>query len=1539
MHRESYIQSCWQLFGDGGATPRPCTPEFSETDAIEELSCAALMIGSTCGISRGRWPGSGLRISVSPLMMRAASAASPHPVVQRGALLERSQAGGQSLLEVLALSDAGCRIVCKRVRAEPRLLPGMLAALGARLHRNLDLGEMQRVAKLLLGLLQELSHEEHLESAVLALAEKFVDLWVVLGREAASFVSAPWARCFLLKSLSAQCRHQSFSATYSGLELQQHAAQLLMGVLCYPDDRGEDARHPSPSEQPDKWQVLEDFIRYQSVTAATVQQCITVTCTLLGGLKCLLRQRPRPGLGLAVLELIWKCKRAEPSTDTCPLIRGLADLGQMHPASFLICSHPVFSESEMLELFTAASSADAGSNSSYARCAALLLLADYPHLSEGEARLLEEQIVESEGLSAAASECVPASVQDAYVLLACGLVHAEASACVSAPFTDANLAHLEYFVAARRLLLALSRGGSERVLSELNSLVEITKNYPRLAQRTLLLAMHVLRAGPGRAVVVGLVKALLEMAPLDEFCSTRVTELMRCLVPGSPQLRRLLLPLLARALAPLPSLFAVISENLSPLLFGGDGGQEGALAYAICLHRMAKVSNRQSFLKFVFASVAAGLQHGSRSDTRLDGTTMALLLLTLKQLIELRFVSPAIVWGEFVKDRLDLYPGDQVFAGICCQIGATLCEYVPEHEEDYPAANPVCAEACRILVERLYPKHPAAALYSLAHYPEAFLRSCGVDVGALFRDMCSRRPMTPSNMVAEHQECYVSMFVTKWVDFEVAHMSRSLFLGTATSAASGGARPTGVPPSEAQGEGAKIWNVAEGALRERASLGWKMNPLLAAIDLERQAGDAAKFCDTFMQVCTVPPLALQHWLLRLEFVEIALAGLDRLFFHLQDEGTEGLGPFLASCSASLEGLTHNGQAVAVVSMAVLLWGLLYSAAARHDLNQQRTLQQLERLLGGSLINVRFATNEDVQSAILLTARELWCAAVECNESSTAVASEGPLGIRIEALLGEYLGKECKVKPHSWLQFVRDAVLQSSWPALMLRSPGGKTESFSSPRGEDHKEASYEVLMRQLLSTQGLKDMSEAREKTAQLTSSEPSAFSGMLQYGLGVFTAKGVVTALEREQAWQELLEALKSPGPAIKKISTCCKALGWLQNAARSTITRSELAKLAETLCEALERCTDQRLTTWLAVLLDRTVKLGRTEGAPDGDGQRAAAGSGPTHRFGLESVFGACLELLTAAQPGSYASRIVDGLARTRALPRLDWSSILSATDGQDFEHPRAQLSSSLSLAWNHYHSQTADGSQYVNASLLKLLVSGIIEEPACIHSQLDRLPQLLSCLAVDDREAELERLLTACAGEQAGISRAALTKAVFEAERRAGGFKSARQRLFLVKLLYPYSHSTAELLEAWGKVDWPELPRDTDALLKFGRTKALEDGIAAYRVDPNSLAVVAAGLASQKMVLSGLGLRIMFCIDDAPTECPILFSLLKAIVRCQVHPFVSSLSWIHADRLAWRYRLCCTPGAEDDAASLQGRLRRVEALLPSCGLGEEEAYWTAC
>lgn len=96
-----------------------------------------------------------------------------------------------------------------------------------------------------------------------------------------------------------------------------------------------------------------------------------------------------------------------------------------------------------------------------------------------------------------------------------------------------------------------------------------------------------------------------------------------------------------------------------------------------------------------------------------------------------------VVWNEFIKDQVELY-NDADLIGACCETIATVRECVPEHEEDYPTAPPICMEACRMLGETLYAKHPLAALYALSQFPAAFLAFRNIEVVELFENACKR---------------------------------------------------------------------------------------------------------------------------------------------------------------------------------------------------------------------------------------------------------------------------------------------------------------------------------------------------------------------------------------------------------------------------------------------------------------------------------------------------------------------------------------------------------------------------------------------------------------------------------------------------------------------------------------------------------------------------------------------------------------------------------------------------------------------------------
>lgn len=147
----------------------------------------------------------------------------------------------------------------------------------------------------------------------------------------------------------------------------------------------------------------------------------------------------------------------------------------------------------------------------------------------------------------------------------------------------------------------------------------------------------------------------------------------------------------------------------------------------------------------------------------------------------------------------------------------------------------------------------------------------------------------------------------------------------------------------------------------------------------------------------------------------------------------------------------------------------------------------------------------------------------------------------------------------------------------------------------------------------------------------------------------------EQDSTWQRLgldqaLEILSKPGPATKKADSCLWMAGLLR-VGRIRVEEDRMDGILESINDTIQKCSDPKIEAWLLIMLAHVMHRNRKSSRPIAESNREYV-----HRFGSESAFGICLDVLNR-QYGqeSFRKTIISVLATLTRLPRLNWARYL--------------------------------------------------------------------------------------------------------------------------------------------------------------------------------------------------------------------------------------------------------------------------------------------
>lgn len=826
-----------------------------------------------------------------------------------------------------------------------------------------------------------------------------------------------------------------------------------------------------------------------------------------------------------------------------------------------------------------------------------------------------------------------------------------------------------------------------------------------------------------------------------------------------------------------------------------------------------------------------------------------------------------LVWREFVRPLALKYVSSHDLNAECCEIIGLFSRMIPDHEEDYEATDEIVTEGIDFLCNNLH-SFPAASLLALSHFPMPFLRYRQVDITALFLQSLSFMGGTR----IESELSVWESFLAEWVQADVQRMPRSLFLGTSAA------------PSTVKQDSHRSGCATDSRCKELISSKCSSannNPIFSVIKLSQLDGDIEPFKTLFCQFTALPSLSLQHWILRIYFIDQLRRTLDVRLSAIDD--AESFDSLVESLSSCLRERMNGAQTVACLSYAILQWCLLMAAATLNDSNQNRPLEAIQLMLSGKAYNVRFAVNDEVLSALIFGLYHL-LTSFNDHEHRQAATS----------LIQGFLASLASPRD-TWLWFAKEYCFGMSrfWPTLLR-------DSSQSCPGEDPFSAEIWTL----LSVSCEADFASCYAKSLQMV--DPAAFSGISLFALGRKFGGAKST-----KVWiEENVKTLAEPGPAVRKLGACYALAGVLQ---ASTVDFDLVTSIQHAITKIIiDGCTDQRLMTWLILILkDTTTKL---ESMWDGNGPKIDTRRTVCNRFGPESALGTCLDILDDDTMIQHVKdTVLRGITRTTQLPRLDWASTC-----RHLEESPAFVGFALKHFVSEYNNQSL-----INKSILEHLIcsfEGHGDQVSLIPTR--KLVELLKAALVD--QSLFKRLVACTMAANTKREKTALLVDLLSLDL------SRCEESLWHQILSSCLQSNDPVL--WqcisrlipGPLGIPSSVRKIAALVPPQPDADWQYGavISLIIKEPHRIPLFSSLLQTSQQAIQDLSSLLLLQLDDSPESVPAISSLILAVLE---HRCRGLMSLIHDPSMraiiAWRYFVEREPAS---AEKLGKRLRKIAPLL---------------
>lgn len=524
-----------------------------------------------------------------------------HTLVERKLALEKNKlATCSELVEAIINSpfdfDLLCALTLSKIHNEEISLKELLSSTNARLHRSVGIADMINALKLLLFLLDSFPIIEEGVLGILNVHPDLIPLLLTQCGDASETLITSGLEDWVKLSISTPRR--SFSAwkdTVGKLLLYKlnHCSNLIACYLRNLVVKGEDP-----------WNFY--IIGVDFIMKAKIGHCFSKDDII------------------AVLDFALQLKSVDKTIPCDDII-----LFTVHQVPLSIFSSlPQLTRRESYLLLQ-----NLGSKHDY--LSALLHLANYPYSNENNMNI-EQVFLAIAACARPLDLSFNIIVKDHSLALLLAASQTENSLQLFYPLEDDYLhAHVCFLHYAQRLLSGMEPG----CLAKLTS---IAKAHPSQAQRLLLLISHTLNRCTSRQLLIEIITALIQVTSIDKFCQDRSLSLLCHLVQNSYLLRATILPMICSFVSKMPYLFDLVREYLASLLHSSSATRSGIRAFAICVLRISRLDNRQSYLKFAFSTIQGVLSSNFNQSQELDANSMTLLLLALETLVNSQFINPKL---------------------------------------------------------------------------------------------------------------------------------------------------------------------------------------------------------------------------------------------------------------------------------------------------------------------------------------------------------------------------------------------------------------------------------------------------------------------------------------------------------------------------------------------------------------------------------------------------------------------------------------------------------------------------------------------------------------------------------------------------------------------------------------------------------------------------------------------------------------------------------------------------------------------------------
>lgn len=768
----------------------------------------------------------------------------------------------------------------------------------------------------------------------------------------------------------------------------------------------------------------------------------------------------------------------------------------------------------------------------------------------------------------------------------------------------------------------------------------------------------------------------------------------------------------------------------------------------------------------------------------------------------------------------------------------SVCQIIARLAENVPQHEEDFEKTDPIVQEVLhflldnYKVFPATMLLALASYPRQYLGYVNIDICALLRNYIEN--MSDS----EPDEIKIRM-IQSFVEGELKDMPRSLYLGTSSAA-----------PSRNK-KGAKASNSEEEMLIEAKCQNWTVNPMFAVINLSRRVNKPEELVSVLNRMTQLPALSLQHWIIRIEFIRGLFKTLKSLFENI--DGHAKFCKVLNDCEQAMREKMRQASSISVASYSLLFYAAIVAGASSSDANADRVLDFARSLLEYSGINDKYQSSEEIRTSIIFSIDML----------KPLLAND-----RLDKLneLLEVFYSRLQIQENTWLWYSIKFGCREEW---YQRMDPGTALSWNLSALDVGETTPEEVVKR--------------------ATKGESLIFSGMTLMYFGA----SITNPSLLKNSINYILEDLTSAGPAQKKINLCYFVFGLLSN---PHLEDRNLKLIKDTLSNLAPSVTDLRLSTWIMLLLTRSLTLS----------VRLETSSPVTlsqfNRFGSDSFFGICIDNLVTG-PNSTSNLIQETLCRISSLPKMDWSWLK-----QDDE---------CKVAWSHfstkYNSQT-----YVNEWLTESVIEALEKRPFISKKHSERFFDLARAIA--SRPQFIDRL-------NALLSNPKNFDASLALEMLKMKQLSSSVLELLVQTEEPQVLET--LCQVIGDVDPPNRP------YYHAITKAYEsndfDQICNLLVNGSTLfrKRLMERLAQRKNILLDLITKALIAFEHDPNQVEPICDILKTVLLLKSNDsFLNSLESheVHkllALKLAWQSYCKQSP---DSAEKISNRILKMTKQLPN-------------